>query len=344
MVPPATLRVRVVRVVRETPDAHSLMLEPVDADDGFDYRPGQFVTVRVPSTQDGGAARCYSLCSSPHCAEQPRITVKRVAGGHGSNWLCDTVTEGATLEILRPSGAFTPKSLDEDVLLLAGGSGITPVMSILKSCLRAGTGSVALVYANRDEQSVIFRDELAALADEYPDRFTVVHWLESVQGLPTESGIRALVAPYAGREVFVCGPGPLMELGRVVLTGLNVPAERITVERFSSLSGDPFADDGTVLDTSGPSSTVEVEVDGQHHTVSWPRGDKLLDVLLDAGVDAPFSCREGACSACACILLEGEVTLDNNEILDRQDLDEGLILACQARPVTDRVKVTYHGW
>ncbi|MDR7303890.1 ferredoxin--NADP reductase [Haloactinomyces albus] len=341
MAQPATLRVRVVQVIRETPDAHSLVLEPVDAPEGIDYRPGQFVTVRVPSSRDGGAARCYSLCSSPHRAEKPRITVKRTAGGYGSNWICDNVVEGATLEMLRPSGTFTPGSLDEDVLLLAGGSGITPVMSILKSCLSAGTGSVTLIYANCDEQSVIFRDELMTLAEEYPERLTIVHWLESVQGLPTEPGIRALVAPYTDRRIFLCGPGPFMELATAVLTTLQVPAERINVERFSSLRGDPFADDEVEIDTSGPSSTVEVELDGQTRTVSWPRGNKLLDALLEAGVDAPFSCREGACSACACVLLDGEVTLDNNEVLDQQDLDDGLILACQARPVTGRLKVTY---
>ncbi|GAA2594968.1 MULTISPECIES: ferredoxin--NADP reductase [Streptomyces] len=343
---PGPLTVRVVKVIRETADAHSLVLEPAEEDRAaFAYRPGQFLTLRVPSERDGGAARCYSLCSSPVRDELLKVTVKRTAGGYASHWICDHVTEGDTLQVLRPAGTFTPDSLDGDFLLLAAGSGITPVMSILTSALHAGTGGVTLVYANRDEQSVIFREELTALAREYGDRLTVLHWLESLQGRPTASGLRALAAPYADRPAFVCGPGPFMDLATGALADLGVPAGRITVERFTSLTGDPFAepDNDPQADTEGPVSTAEVELDGESHTVDWPRGKPLLDVLLAAGLDAPYSCREGACSACACVLVEGEVVMERNEVLDARDLADGLVLACQARPVSDRLKVTYDG-
>ncbi|MFD8451430.1 2Fe-2S iron-sulfur cluster-binding protein [Streptomyces coelicoflavus] len=343
---PGPLTVRVVKVIRETADAHSLVLEPAEEDRAaFAYRPGQFLTLRVPSERDGGAARCYSLCSSPVRDELLKVTVKRTAGGYASHWICDHVTEGDTLQVLRPAGTFTPDSLDGDFLLLAAGSGITPVMSILTSVLHAGTGGVTLVYANRDERSVIFREELTALAREYGDRLTVLHWLESLQGRPTAPGLRALAAPYAARPAFVCGPGPFMDLATGALAGLGVPAGRITVERFTSLTGDPFSepDNDPEADTEGPVSTAEVELDGESRTVDWPRGKPLLDVLLAAGLDAPYSCREGACSACACVLVEGEVVMERNEVLDAQDLADGLVLACQARPVSDRLKVTYDG-
>ncbi|MFE2334015.1 2Fe-2S iron-sulfur cluster-binding protein [Streptomyces coelicoflavus] len=343
---PGPLTVRVVKVIRETADAHSLVLEPAEEDRAaFAYRPGQFLTLRVPSERDGGAARCYSLCSSPVRDELLKVTVKRTAGGYASHWICDHVTEGDTLQVLRPAGTFTPDSLDGDFVLLAAGSGITPVMSILTSALHAGTGRVTLVYANRDERSVIFREELTALAREYGDRLTVLHWLESLQGRPTAPGLRALAAPYADRPAFVCGPGPFMDLATGALAGLGVPAGRITVERFTSLTGDPFAEPGDdpEADTEGPVSTAEVELDGVSRTVDWPRGKPLLDVLLGAGLDAPYSCREGACSACACVLVEGEVVMERNEVLDAQDLADGLVLACQARPVSDRLKVTYDG-
>lgn len=345
MTQPGPLTVRVVEVVRETADAHSLVLEPAEGDAArFAYKPGQFLTIRVPTTRPEGAARCYSLSSSPVCDDRLKVTVKRTRGGYGSNWICDNVTEGDVLQVLRPSGLFTPASLDEDLLLLAGGSGVTPVMSILKSCLRGGTGSVVLLYANRDESSVIFRDELVALAAEFGERLTVVHWLESVQGLPTAAGLAALTRPYAGREAFVCGPGPFMDLAVEVLAGLGTPPERVHVERFESLAADPFAPGaraGAVVDAAGPSSTVEVELDGETRTLAWPRSEKLLDVLLDAGLDAPYSCREGSCSACACVLLEGEVELEHNTVLDKRDLADGLILSCQAIPLSDRLKVTY---
>jgi 3-ketosteroid 9alpha-monooxygenase subunit B len=340
----STQRVRVVEVVRETVDAHSLVLEPEDPGAFAGYRPGQFLTVRVPTDWPAGAARCYSLSSSPHCAEKLKVTVKRTVGGYGSNWLCDNVAEGAVLEVLRPAGTFTPKSLDDDVLLLAAGSGITPVMSILKSVLSAGTGLVTLVYANRDEASVIFRDELVTLTKEHPERLTVVHWLESVQGLPTAPGLRALTAPYTRRQVYVCGPGPFMDLARATLTAAGVPADRLHIERFTSLTNDPFADTPVVEvedDDARPAAQVEVELDGETSTVAWPRRTKLLDALRNAGLDAPFSCREGNCSACACVLLEGEVTMERNEVLDAQDLADGLVLACQALPVSERFKVAY---
>ncbi|MEV0783855.1 ferredoxin--NADP reductase [Streptomyces sp. NPDC050423] len=343
---PAPLTVRVVKVIRETDDAHSLVLEPADGDrDAFAYEPGQFLTVRVPSERPGGAARCYSLCSSPVRDQQLKVTVKRTAGGYASHWICDHVTEGDTLEVLRPAGTFTPASLDGDFLLLAAGSGITPVMSILTSALHAGTGTVTLLYANRDERSVIFRDELAALEREYGHRLTVLHWLESVRGRPTASGLWALAGPYAGCPAYVCGPGPFMDLATGALTALGVPPRLITVERFTSLSGDPFAEREPVpeRDTTGPAGTAEVELDGVRHTVRWPRDTPLLDVLLAAGLDAPYSCREGSCSACACVLTEGEVAMERNEVLDATDLADGLILACQARPLSDRLKATYDG-
>lgn len=344
MTPPRALTVRVVKVIRETADAHSLVLEPVDGDEEkFRYRPGQFLTIRIPSARDGAAARCYSLSSSPLRDEHLKVTVKRTAHGYVSNWICDNVTEGDVLEVLRPAGTFTPDSLDENLLLLAAGSGITPVLSILTSCLSAGTGSVVLLYANRDEQSVIFRDELTALAREYGDRLTVVHWLESVQGLPTESGLVALAGPHRGHRAFVCGPGPFMDLATAALGRLGLPPARITLERFTSLTTDPFAAATPAVDHTGPASTVEVELDGETRTYDWPRGSKLLDVLLEAGVDAPYSCREGNCSACACVLVEGEAVMEHNDVLDTQDIADGLLLSCQARPVSDRLKVTYDG-
>lgn len=342
----APLTLRVVEVIRETADAHSLVLEPTDGShDRFRYQPGQFLTIRLPSDRPGGAARCYSLCSSPVTDENLKVTVKRTKDGYGSNWICDQVVEGDVLEVLRPSGTFTPTSLDEDLLLIAAGSGITPVMSILKSALHGGQAHVTLLYANRDERSVIFKDELIALSHQYGERLTVVHWLESVQGLPSAHAFAALLGPYAARQAFICGPGAFMDLAIATLTDLGMPSERVNVERFSSLSGDPFATVEVDLDPRDaggpPASEVEVTLDGDTRTVPWPKAHKLLDVLLAAGLDAPFSCREGSCSACACVLLDGEVDLEHNEVLDDRDLSDGIILACQAVPLSERLKVTY---
>lgn len=335
-----TLQVRVVEVVRETAEAHSLVLEPVDGST-LTYRPGQFLTLSIPTDRDGGAARCYSLCSSPALDEKAKVTVKRTVDGYASNWICDHVVAGTVLDVLKPAGTFTPKHLDDDFLLFAGGSGITPVLSILKTALHSGAGSVALVYANRYPDSVIFRDELAALSDAYGDRLSVIHWLESVDGLPSAAGVAEVVAAHPGRQSFICGPGPFMDLVSEALRAAGVPGDHVHVERFTSLHNDPFHESAVVLDEAAASSTVEVTLDGDTRSVAWPDGNRLLDVLLAAGIEAPYSCREGACSACACILLEGEVDLAHNEVLDAADLADGLILACQATARSDRLKVTY---
>lgn len=337
------LRVRVVEVIRETADAHTLVLEPEGEDHTpFSYKPGQFLTIRIPSERDGGAARCYSLCSTPVHDEKLKVTVKRTREGYGSNWLCDNAVEGNLLEVLRPAGTFTPRSLTDDFLLFAGGSGITPVMSILKSVLAAGTGLVTLIYANQDEASVIFREELIALGKAHPGRLTVIHWLGTVQGLPDEAALGALSAPYLNREVFICGPGPFMDCVGRALEGLGMPSGQIHIERFASLGTDPFAPVETaVSDGSGTDTVVDVQLDGVSRTVPWSGGNRLLDVLLNAGLDAPYSCREGACSACTCRVLQGEVRMENNEVLDAADLRDGYVLACQAVPVSGPVKITY---
>ena len=243
--------------------------------------------------------------------------------------------------LFRSSGTFVPKTLDDNFVLLGAGSGITPIMSICKSALSEGSGQVMLIYANRDERSVIFGDALRELAAKHPDRLTVVHWLESLQGLPSANALAQLAAPFTDRQAFICGPGPFMAAAREALESLKVPAPQIHLEVFKSLDSDPFA--AVKIEDAGdePPATAVVELDGETHNVSWPRKAKLLDVLLDAGLDAPFSCREGHCGACATTLHNGKVSMEVNDVLEQQDLDDGLILACQAHPDTDSVEVTY---
>jgi len=330
-------RLRVASVVRETPDACSIVFDSP----GFDYRPGQFLTLRIPSDRCGSVARCYSLSSSPHVDDTLQVTVKRTVDGYGSNWICDSVSAGDELEALAPAGIFTPSSLDSDLLLFAAGSGITPVISIVKSVLATGSGRVVLVYANRDERSVIFAAELAALAAAHPGRLVVLHWLESVQGLPTDAALAALAAPYAAHDVFICGPAPFMTATRTALSTLDVPKQRVHLERFKSLGANPFERAVAVAQSTARASTVAVTLDGERRCFDWPADTKLLDLLLARGLDAPYSCREGACSACACRLVAGEVKMLNNEVLEDEDIEEGIVLACQSLPVTDEVEISY---
>jgi 3-ketosteroid 9alpha-monooxygenase subunit B len=354
-------------VVEETADARSVVFEvPSELLETFAYTPGQFLTVAVPSDRTGLAARCYSLSSAPHSGRH-QITVKRTVDGYASNWIVENLKAGDTMRVLPPSGIFTPQDIDADFLLFAGGSGITPVMSIARTALEKGTGKVVLLYANEDESSVIFARQLTELAEEYADRFTVVHWLVSLQGLPSGKQLALFASYFSSYTAFVCGPAPYMKAVTNALKELGFPRDRRHQEKFVSLGGNPFgdveevlaarkeleeADDGDEGDEadepaepefSGP-VVVEVELDGEQFSFDDWQGDKvLLEFLEEKGVDAPFSCREGNCSACACLILEGEVRLLHNEVLDADDLAEGIRLVCQSKPVSDKIRISYNG-
>lgn len=335
----AYYQVPVAEVIRETDDACSLVLAvPPELAEIFAYRPGQFLTVRIPQDIGGSVARCYSLSSSPHAGGLPTITVKRMPGGRASNWIADNVAAGSMLDILPPAGVFSPPSLAGDFLLFAGGSGIAPVMSILKSVLRQGNGRVTLIYANRDDRSVIFGAELRRLAAAAGQRLLIVHWLDSLQGAPTAAGLAVLAQPFADCETFICGPDLYLAVVREALSTLGVAATRMHIERFLSLTENPFE---APEPTGALAATLEVTLDGQTSQLPWPAGARMLDVLIEEGLSPPFSCREGICGACACTLTSGEVDMVHNEVLEQEDIAEGYILACQAVPLTAEVSITY---
>ncbi|MDQ4111974.1 MAG: ferredoxin--NADP reductase [Actinomycetota bacterium] len=336
-------------VVKETADAHSIVFEvPEDARHAFQPKPGQFLTVAVPSDRDGLAARCYSLSSAP--GDALTVTVKRTVDGYASNWICDNLRPGDTLRVLPPSGIFTPADIDADFLLFAGGSGVTPIISIARTALREGTGRIVVFYANRDERSVIFAEEWARLSAEHPDRLQVVHWLESVQGLPTGEQLKAFAADRRTYDAFVCGPAPFMKATIAALKELEFPRARRHQEKFASLGGNPFGEVAPVKEAEaevvddGPKqpATLEIELDGTTTTYDdWDPGTPMLEFLEAKGIKAPYSCREGECSACAFRLLEGDVKMVRNDVLEQEDLDDGIRLGCQSLPTTDTVRGTY---
>ena len=234
---------RVSAVTAETHDAKSVVFEvPPALAEEFRYQPGQFLTLRL-NIDGRHVPRCYSMSSTPGLDTSPRVTIKRVRDGRGSNWVCDHVKPGDVIEVMAPSGIFVPRSLDGDFLLLAGGSGITPVFSILRTVLAKATGRVTLLYANRDEKSVIFCAELQALAAAHPTRLQVIHWLDSVQGVPSVAQLTELARSRtesaaqstAPVQAFICGPGLFMDAAVAALQTLNLPPEHIHVERFVSL-------------------------------------------------------------------------------------------------------------
>ncbi len=329
-------------MIRETTDAHSLVFDiPPDLAETFRYKPGQFLTLHVPH----GAKplpRCYSASSSPHLQEPLRVTIKRVVDGRASNWICDQLKAGDCIDVAPPAGIFTPQSLDGDFLLFAGGSGFTPVLSILRSLLHAGRGRARLVYANRDERSVIFAEELARLSREFPTRLQLIHWLDSVQGVPSQAQLGALTEGWEAAECFVCGPGIFMDATAAALHDAGFARSHVHIERFVSLPEDAEEPPAETLGSSESGSvSIKVQLDGEQHEVSGQKGQLLLDALEAAGLDAPYSCRAGACAACMCRLDAGEVELAHNHVLDQNDLDSGWILGCQALIQSDAIEVSY---
>ncbi len=334
------LALRVARVIEETADARSLVFEvPEHLAERFRYRPGQFLTLRVPF-EGGWLPRCYSLSSTPLLDEPLRVTVKRVRDGRASNWLCEDLQEGQQLDVLPPAGVFVPRSLDDDLLLFGGGSGVTPVLSILRSALLSGHGRILLVYANRDERSVIFRDELRQLASAHPRRLQVIHWLDAIQGVPSSAQLAELARPFVDAQAFICGPGPFMDAAVDALKSLGMPNGRVHVERFVSLPGE-----GEILPQVASEAAVAaqlaVRLDGADHLLPVDGGETVLDAMYRAGLNPPSACRVGGCASCMCTLESGEVELLINDALDADELAEGWILACQAVPTSAQLRIRF---
>lgn len=334
------ISLRVTRVVEETVDARSLVFEvPAELASTFGYQPGQFLTLRVPYGEDW-LPRCYSLSSTPLLDEPLRVTIKRVAGGRASNWLCDQLKAGDELQVMRPAGVFVPRNLKGDLLLFGGGSGVTPVLSILRSALLAGQGRILLIYANRDQDSVIFKDELKALARAHPSRLQVVHWLDAVQGIPQVEQLIELARPFAHTEAFICGPGPFMDAAVTALHALQMPKARIHVERFVSLPGE--GDELPVVSSAAAvAAQVTVDLDGARHELECQSGETLLQAMERAGLNPPNACRVGGCASCMCTLEQGSAQLLINDALDADELAEGWILCCQAVPTSDVLHIRF---
>lgn len=333
---------KVREVVEETADARSIVFDvPPELQPAFKYRPGQFLTLHVPC----GARplpRCYSASSTPSADEPLRVTVKRVTDGRASNWLCGTLKAGDTLDVAVPAGIFTPKNLDGDFLMFAGGSGITPVLSIIRTVLLAGKGAIRLIYANRDERSVIFGALLSKLSRENPKRLQVIHWLDTVQGIPSQAQISALGRGFEHAECFICGPSLFMDATAAAAAhDLGMPSAKIHVERFVSLPDDTDEDAAPVADTGGERIQIEASLDGVTRKLEGLPGQLLIEAMEAAGMEPPYSCRAGACAACMCHLDEGEVELRHNQVLDQTDLGNGWILACQAVAKTPRIRISY---
>lgn len=340
---------RVARVVDETSDTRSFVLEvPDDLRDLFAYRAGQFCTFRV-HLDERDHLRCYSMSSAPPTDPALTVTVKRVPGGVVSNWLNDHLAEGDTVEATRPAGVFCVQPDDRPVLAYCGGSGITPVISVVKEVLATTARPVRLLYANRGPSSVIFRRELDDLVRRHSDRLVVAHHLDSESGHLSPDRVVGFAEGLDEPDVYVCGPTPFMDLVEAALLEGGVRPHRLLIERFSA-AGNPAVDhldDEVAVQAGEPSAddaateTVTVILEGRRTETAYHADDTLLETARRAGLSPPYSCEAGNCATCMAILQEGTATMRANTALTPDEVAEGWVLTCQALPRGRRVEVEY---
>jgi ferredoxin-NADP reductase len=327
--------VRITRITDEAPDVRTFTL-----DAPFPYRAGQFLTFRAC-----GALRSYSMSSSPDTDGEVCVTVKRVPGGLVSEWMHRELKAGDILEATRPAGAFClrEEAGSRALVAFAGGSGITPVYSLVKSALATTTRPVRLLTAHRDRESAIFSASLDALALRHTARFRVRHHLDDRDGLVTADEIRAVAGEQPRQsDFYVCGPAPFMGLVERTLAGAGVRPDRIVVERFTPAASVPV--EPVPADADAPATepgTVTVGLRGQRRTVPQRPGETLIQTARRAGFAPPFSCESGDCATCMALLRSGEVKMRVNNALDADEVAEGWVLTCQAEPTSPEVTVVY---
>jgi ring-1,2-phenylacetyl-CoA epoxidase subunit PaaE len=347
---------RVAEIVPETAEANSIRFEvPEELCARFAFRAGQHLTLRA--TIDGEEVRRnYSLCTAPDDRDW-LVTVKRIGGGLFSNWVGDRLKAGDMVDVMPPHGSFTTEfdaSQSRHLVGIAGGSGITPVMSLIRTLLREEPQSrFTLFYGNRDSSSVIFLEALAGLKDKHIGRLEIYHFLDAEEqdidlfnGMldreRLEQAIPALVPDANAVDGwFICGPGPMMDAAEGALLDRNIAKERIHIERFTAdRPAEAVTREIAELQTKAEGVTVVVTLDGRTRKVPFSQGN-ILDSARAAGLSAPFACKAGVCATCRARVTKGKVEMAARYGLTDEEVADGYVLTCQSVPLGDGVAVDY---
>jgi ring-1,2-phenylacetyl-CoA epoxidase subunit PaaE len=343
----------VKQIVQETKDAISIVFEQPASK--INYKSGQFLTL-IANINGKDVRRAYSLCSSPFVDADLAVTVKRVEKGLMSNWLPDNLKAGQKLKVMEPMGQFTTEFATTNkrhLVLFGGGSGITPMMSIIKSTLTQEPESIcSLIYCNRDIDSIIFKEAFTQLETKYEGRLHVIHVLDNApmnwQGYSGLLNREMLVKlferiPDWGLEkttYLMCGPEGMMKNVEALLGDQKIPSNKIFKESFVQGTIDKEQKkEATPVPSANVERTVTIKYDGQEYKVSVKPNDTILNSALDQGIDLPYSCQSGLCTACRGKALSGQVKLDEEEGLSKSERDEGYVLTCVGHPMTDDVVI-----
>jgi ring-1,2-phenylacetyl-CoA epoxidase subunit PaaE len=364
--------VKVKSIQRQTKDAVAISLDiPADLKNDFSYVSGQYITFKV--NIDGESYnRSYSLCSAPALSEDPTVAVKEVKGGKISTYFNQKLKEGDVIEVMPPLGNFQAevnKENHQHYILFGGGSGITPLFSILKSVLHnSPIAKVSLFYANYNSASVIFKNELQELKKTFSERFTLIHVfdkpaksggflgfgkkaseeLDFVEGMMTSKMCLDLLKEHTDLNFkdslfYMCGPVGLMDSVGNALATLQIPADKVYREYFTekSESDKQAASVGIADEDFNGTSQVEITYDGSSYNLEITAKETVLDAALDANVDPPFACMVGACTTCRAKVTEGSVKMKDSEALTSKEIEAGYVLTCQAHVTSAVLKINY---
>jgi ring-1,2-phenylacetyl-CoA epoxidase subunit PaaE len=347
----------IAELVPETADAKSIRFHlPEELRGAFRFKPGQHLTLRA---EIGGedVRRNYSLCVAPEEGVL-KVTVKRIAGGLFSTWANEALKPGDRLDVMEPHGSFTWDFRADSAnhyVAFAGGSGITPVISLLKTAMIEEPGSrFTLFYGNRDSQSVIFLEDLARLKNRYMDRLEIHHFLaEESEDIDLFNGmldrgkcdevLDVLIDPAGAAAFFICGPGPMMDAAEAALLGRGVPADRIHIERFTA-DRPPEALQAQLeaMSREAQGLTMLVTLDGRKRRVPFrAEAGNILDSARLAGLPAPFACKAGVCATCRARVVAGEVEMAARYGLTDEEIAAGYVLTCQSVPKGEGLEVDY---
>lgn len=347
---------KVSDVRQETPDCVSVALAvPEDLKETFAFTPGQYLTFKV-GLAGQEIRRSYSICTAPADGEL-RVAIKAVKGGKFSTVANTMLKKGDVLEVMPPMGKFTPKHLGKQYLAFAAGSGITPMMSIIKDVLqREPDSQFTLVYGNRNRNTIIFREEIEGLKNRYMQRLRVYHVL-SRELMDVELFNGRIDAEKCGQfcerlidlkkmdEAFLCGPEEMILSVRDKLIALGMPQGSVHLELFSSpdqpkVQHQKWKEEHA--EATGPTSKVSIRLDGVTFDLELAyNGDNILDAALAHGADLPYACKGGVCSTCRAKITEGEVEMEVNYALEPDEVAKGYVLTCQSHPKTERVIVDF---
>lgn len=347
---------KVKKVSRETSDCISVLFDvPEDLKPSFAFKQGQNLTLRK-SFNGEEVRRTYSICASPLDGEL-RVAIKKIPEGVFSTYLNDDLRPGDTLDVMPPQGRFFTEahpSQTKVYVAFAAGSGITPILSIVKTILRTEPGSrFCLVYGNRTRGSIIFKAELEALKNRFMDRLSIYHILSRekadaeilsgrIDAAKCKFFLDKIIAPQTIDECFLCGPEAMIHDVRDVLLQAGVEPRKIHYELFYSAAANQQRQAVKPVVVNDQQSTVTVTLDGTAvQMVMGYHGESVLEAALRNGADLPFACKGGVCATCRARLTEGKVEMDINYALEQDELDAGFILTCQAHPRTPDVAVNF---